>query len=151
VLAIARAGQAAGCREALFTLGDKPELRWDEAKHALAALGHATTIDYLVAMCEAVLKETGLLPHANPGVVSREELARLRRVSVSHGLMLESASARLCEPGGPHHGSPDLQLLLAGQPGVMAVIRRGDRRRRGRRDNVRRRQLQRKEKMNILQ
>jgi FO synthase len=107
VLAIARAGQAAGCREALFTLGDKPELRWEEAKSALQAMGHASTIDYLVAMCEAVLKETGLLPHANPGVVSRDELARLRRVSISQGLMLESASARLCEPGGPHHGSPD--------------------------------------------
>jgi FO synthase len=107
VLAIARAGQAAGCREALFTLGDKPELRWPEARDALDRMGHATTIDYLVAMCERVLDETGLLPHANPGVLTRDELARLRAVTVSQGLMLESASQRLCARGGPHHGSPD--------------------------------------------
>src|SRR3990172_8669316 len=107
VLGIARAGQAAGCREALFTLGDKPELRWPEARRALDDLGHASTIDYLAAMCELVLEETGLLPHANPGVLTRDELAHLRTVSVSQGLMLESASGRLCEGGGPHHGSPD--------------------------------------------
>ena len=107
VLGIARAGQAAGCREALFTLGDKPEQRWPEARQALDAMGHGSTIDYLVAMCELVLEETGLLPHANPGVLTRDELARLRTVSVSQGLMLESASERLCERGGPHHGSPD--------------------------------------------
>jgi FO synthase len=107
VLEIARAGQRAGCREALFTLGDKPELRWPEARAFLDRLGHASTIDYLVAMCRRVIDETGLLPHANPGVLSRDELARLREVSVSQGLMLESAAARLCEHGGPHHGSPD--------------------------------------------
>ncbi|OGA36999.1 MAG: 7,8-didemethyl-8-hydroxy-5-deazariboflavin synthase [Betaproteobacteria bacterium RIFCSPLOWO2_12_FULL_65_110] len=107
VLGIARAGQAAGCREALFTLGDKPELRWPEARRALDDLGHASTIDYLAAMCELVLEETGLLPHTNPGVLTRDELAHLRTVSVSQGLMLESASGRLCERGGPHHGSPD--------------------------------------------
>ena len=75
VLAIARAGAAAGCTEALFTLGDKPELRYRAAREALAALGHATTIDYLRAMCALVLKETGLLPHANPGVMTRDEIA----------------------------------------------------------------------------
>lgn len=107
VLGIARAGQAAGCREALFTLGDKPELRWPEARQALDEMGHASTIDYLVAMCELVLEQSGLLPHVNAGVLSRDELARLRKVSLSQGLMLESASARLCERGGPHHGSPD--------------------------------------------
>jgi FO synthase len=107
VLAIARAGRDAGCREALFTLGDKPELRWPEARAALDALGCATTIDYLARMCELVLEETGLLPHANPGVLTRDEIARLRRVSVSQGLMLESASERLCARGGPHFGSPD--------------------------------------------
>src|SRR6476620_9083029 len=80
VLAIARAGAAAGCTEALFTLGDKPELRWRQAREALAALGQATTISYLAAMCALVLKETGLLPHANPGVMNRDEIAALRAV-----------------------------------------------------------------------
>jgi FO synthase len=107
VLAIARAGARAGCKEALFTLGDKPELRWREARAELDALGCATTIDYLVQMCDAVLSETGLLPHANPGVMTRAEIARLRAVSVSQGVMLESSAARLCERGGPHFGSPD--------------------------------------------
>jgi FO synthase len=107
VLAIARAGAAAGCTEALFTLGDKPELRWRAAREALAGLGHATTIDYLTAMCALVLKETGLLPHANPGIMTREEIAALREVTASQGIMLESTSTRLCEPGGVHYGSPD--------------------------------------------
>jgi FO synthase len=107
VLTIARAGAASGCTEALFTLGDKPELRYAAAREALAALGHATTIDYLVAMCALVLKETGLLPHANPGVMTREEIAALRAVTASQGIMLESTSARLCEKGQVHHGSPD--------------------------------------------
>jgi FO synthase len=107
VLAIARAGAAAGCTEALFTLGDKPELRWPQARVALAALGHATTISYLHAMCALVLRETGLLPHANPGVMTRDEIAALREATASQGVMLESASARLCGPGGVHHGSPD--------------------------------------------
>ncbi len=107
VLAIARAGAAAGCTEALFTLGDKPELRYRAATEALAALGHTTTIDYLRAMCALVLKETGLLPHANPGVMTRDEIASLREVTASQGVMLESASARLCDPGGVHYGSPD--------------------------------------------
>jgi FO synthase len=107
VLAIARAGAAAGCTEALFTLGDKPELRYRAAREALDALGHETTIDYLQAMCALVLRETGLLPHANPGIMSRSEIAGLRTVSASQGIMLESLSARLCEPGGVHYGSPD--------------------------------------------
>lgn len=107
VLAIARAGVAAGCREALFTLGDKPELRWEEARAALKSFGCTSTIEYLERMCELVLRETGLLPHANPGVVTKEELQRLRRVSVSQGMMLESTSERLCAKGGPHFGSPD--------------------------------------------
>lgn len=107
VLAIARAGAAQGCTEALFTLGDKPELRWPQAREALAALGHPTTLSYLAAMCGLVLKETGLLPHANPGVMTRDEIAALREVTASQGIMLESVSARLCAPGGVHHGSPD--------------------------------------------
>lgn len=107
VLAIAKAGQAAGCTEALFTLGDKPELRYKAAREELAALGYATTIDYLHAMCALVLRETTLLPHVNPGVMTRDEMARLREVSASQGLMQESTSERLCEKGGPHFGSPD--------------------------------------------
>jgi FO synthase len=107
VLTIARAGAAAGCTEALFTLGDKPELRYRAAREALAALGHDTTISYLREMCALVLKETGLLPHINPGVMTREEIATLREVSASAGIMLESSSERLCEPGGVHYGSPD--------------------------------------------
>jgi FO synthase len=122
VLVIARAGAAAGCTEALFTLGDKAELRYRAAREALDALGHGTTIDYLQAMCALVLRETGLLPHANPGVMSRSEIAGLRTVSASQGIMLESLSARLCEPGGVHYGSPDKRpearletLRLAGE------------------------------------
>ncbi|MBI3516970.1 MAG: 7,8-didemethyl-8-hydroxy-5-deazariboflavin synthase CofG, partial [Proteobacteria bacterium] len=107
VLAIARAGAAAGCHEALFTLGDKPELRYRAAADALAELGHATTLEYLAAMCRAVLDETGLLPHVNPGVMTAADIAALRAVSVSQGIMLESSAERLCEPGGVHHGSPD--------------------------------------------
>src|SRR5690606_4633680 len=76
-------------------------------RRALEELGYASTAAYLEAMCERVLRETGLLPHVNAGVMSAEEIARLRRVSVSQGLMLESVAGRLCEPGGPHYGSPD--------------------------------------------
>ncbi|HWA80229.1 MAG TPA: 5-amino-6-(D-ribitylamino)uracil--L-tyrosine 4-hydroxyphenyl transferase CofH [Acetobacteraceae bacterium] len=107
VLAIARAGEAAGCTEALFTLGDKPELRYRAAREALASLGYRSTIDYLRAMSALVLRETGLLPHLNPGVMTREDVASLREVSASQGIMLESVSERLCEPGGVHYGSPD--------------------------------------------
>jgi FO synthase len=107
VVAIARAGAQAGCREALFTLGDKPELRYRAAREALAALGYATTLDYLAAMAALVFKETGLLPHLNPGVMNGEDIQRLRTVSVSQGIMLESVSNRLTCKGGPHFGSPD--------------------------------------------
>ncbi len=107
VISIAQAGAAAGCREALFTLGDKPELRYRAAREELAALGHQTTISYLAEMSALVLEKTGLLPHLNPGVMSARELADLRQVSVSQGLMLETAAERLSQRGGPHFGSPD--------------------------------------------
>jgi len=104
VLAIARAGAAAGCREALFTLGDKPELRYRAARDELAHLGHATTLSYLAEMAALVLRETGLLPHLNAGVMTQDEIAALREVSVSQGLMLETAAERLSRRGGPHFG-----------------------------------------------
>jgi FO synthase len=107
VLEIAHAGAAAGCREALFTLGDRPELRYRAAREELAELGHGTTLSYLAAVARQVVDETGLLPHVNPGVMDAGEIAALRSVSVSQGIMLESASERLCRKGGPHHGSPD--------------------------------------------
>ena len=107
VLAIARAGAAADCKEALFTLGDKPELRYRVAHAELSRLGHDTTLSYLAEMAHAVYEETGLLPHANPGLLDASDIAALRKVSVSQGIMLESAAERLCERGGPHHGSPD--------------------------------------------
>ena len=107
MLEIARAGAAAGCHEALFTLGDKPELRYRVAREELAALGCETTIEYLARAARAVLEETGLLPHLNPGVMSRDELVALREVSASMGIMLETASDRLSAKGMPHHGSPD--------------------------------------------
>src|SRR2546428_905586 len=104
---IAGAGAEAGCRKALFRLGDKPELRYRVAREELAALGCETTIEYLARMCELVLEETGLLPHANPGVMTAADLALLRGVSASQGIMLETVSDRLAERGGPHFGSPD--------------------------------------------
>ncbi len=107
VLAIARQGAAAGCREALFTLGDKPELRYAAAQDELAVLGHATTVSYLAEMAKLVLDETGLLPHANPGVTTTAEIAALRTVCPSQGLMLESVSERLMARGQAHFGSPD--------------------------------------------
>jgi FO synthase len=107
VLEIARAGKAAGCKEALFTLGDQPELRYAAAREALAALGFDSTLAYLESAAALVLQETGLLPHLNPGVMDESWLARLRKVSVSQGIMLETASERLSQRGGPHFGSPD--------------------------------------------
>jgi FO synthase len=107
VLDVARAGAAAGCREALFTLGDKPEVRYRAAREELAALGCDTTLEYLARASEAVLGETGLLPHLNPGVMTREDLRLLRPVSASMGMMLETTSERLSARGGPHFGSPD--------------------------------------------
>ncbi|MDH3977860.1 MAG: 7,8-didemethyl-8-hydroxy-5-deazariboflavin synthase CofG, partial [Gammaproteobacteria bacterium] len=107
VLAIAEAGKAAGCREALFTLGDKPELRYQTARDALKELGYASTLDYLKAMAQLVIDETGLLPHLNPGVLTLTDYETLRSVSPSMGIMLETASERLSQKGGPHFGSPD--------------------------------------------
>jgi FO synthase len=107
IVAIARAGARAGCTEALFTLGDKPELRYRAARDELARLGHDTTIAYLAAMAALVSRETSLLPHVNPGVMTADEIARLRVVSVSQGLMLETSADRLSHRGGPHFGSPD--------------------------------------------
>ena len=107
VLAIARAGAAAGCHEALFTLGDKPELRYKVARDELRALGCETTLEYVAIAAQAVLDETGLLPHLNPGVMTAADLAELRRVSVSMGIMLETASDRLGAKGMPHWASPD--------------------------------------------
>jgi FO synthase len=107
VLGIARAGAAAGCDEALFTLGDRPEARYRAAREVLAALGHDSTVSYLHAMAKAVLEETGLLPHLNAGILSEDELRLLRGVSASQGLMLETLSDRLSRRGGPHFGSPD--------------------------------------------
>jgi FO synthase len=107
VLKIARDGERAGCHEALFTLGDKPELRYQAAREQLEQLGHATTLSYLAEMCDLLLRETSLLPHVNPGVMNSDEIAVLRRVSVSQGIMLESVSERLCRKGGAHYGSPD--------------------------------------------
>jgi FO synthase len=107
VLEIARAGQRAGCREALFTLGDKPELRYGVARTWLDDQGFESTIDYLAHVAEVVFEETGLFPHANPGVMSAGDIAKLRRVSISQGIMLETSAARLSARGGPHFGSPD--------------------------------------------
>jgi 7,8-didemethyl-8-hydroxy-5-deazariboflavin synthase CofG subunit len=107
VLAVARAGQKAGCKEALFSLGDKPELRYPEYREWLERRGFRSTIEYLVAMCQLVFEETGLLPHANPGVLSREEMEQLRPVNASMGMMLETASSRLLAPGEAHHRCPD--------------------------------------------
>jgi FO synthase len=112
VLTIARQGQSAGCTEALFTLGDRPETRYRAAREALAGASQESTLGYLEEVAGLVLRQTGLLPHLNPGVMTPEELARLKPVSASMGLMLESASARLCERGGPHFGSPDKQPAI---------------------------------------
>ena len=122
---IAQRGAEAGCTEALFTLGDQPERRYRVAREALVRMGFESTIDYLVHVARRVHEETGLLPHVNPGVMTREELVRLREVSVSAGIMLESSSRRLCEKGGPHYGSPDkdpaVRLATMERAGELAV------------------------------
>ncbi|MCY4085779.1 MAG: 5-amino-6-(D-ribitylamino)uracil--L-tyrosine 4-hydroxyphenyl transferase CofH [Actinomycetia bacterium] len=125
ILDLARAGADAGCHEALFTLGDKPEARYQVARRELRELGHDSTLSYLAECAELVLRETGLLPHLNPGVMSRDDLAALRRVSASMGIMLESTSEQLSQRGGPHFGSPDKHpavrletLRLAGELNV---------------------------------
>ncbi|MEO1248275.1 MAG: 5-amino-6-(D-ribitylamino)uracil--L-tyrosine 4-hydroxyphenyl transferase CofH [Pseudomonadota bacterium] len=107
VLDIARRGERAGCHEALFTLGEKPELRYRTARSALEALGFETTIDYLAHVAALVRDETTLLPHLNPGTLTVEEFEALRPVAASMGMMLETSADRLSEKGGPHYGSPD--------------------------------------------
>jgi FO synthase len=108
VVEIARKGAELGCKEALFTLGDRPEARWPQAREWLEARGYSSTVDYVRACAIAVLEETGLLPHLNPGVLSWEELQRLKPVAASMGMMLETTAERLwSEKGGPHYGSPD--------------------------------------------
>ncbi|MET9256568.1 bifunctional FO biosynthesis protein CofGH [Streptomyces sp. NPDC003717] len=108
VLDVARKGAALGCKEALITLGDKPEDRWPEAREWLDAHGYDDTIAYVRAVSIRILEETGLLPHLNPGVLSWTDFQRLKPVAPSMGMMLETTATRLwSEPGGPHHGSPD--------------------------------------------
>ena len=107
VLAVAQAGEKLGCREALFSLGDKPERAFPEMRAELRRLGYKSTLHYLEAMCELVLRETRLLPHANPGLLSAAWLRRLRRVNPSLGLMVETTSEELLRPGGAHDNAPD--------------------------------------------
>jgi 7,8-didemethyl-8-hydroxy-5-deazariboflavin synthase CofG subunit len=107
VLSVAEAGARLGCKEALFSLGDRPEAIFPEMRETLARLGHRTTLSYLAAMCERVVNETGLLPHANPGLMGRRDLETLRQFSPSMGLMLESTSERLTRTGMPHDNAPD--------------------------------------------
>ncbi|WP_411741340.1 MULTISPECIES: bifunctional FO biosynthesis protein CofGH [unclassified Rhodococcus (in: high G+C Gram-positive bacteria)] len=108
IIDVARKGAALGCKEALFTLGDRPEERWPEAKAWLDSRGYDSTLDYVRAMSIRVLEETGLLPHLNPGVMSWQELSRLKPVAPSMGMMLETTSRRLFEEKGQaHYGSPD--------------------------------------------
>ena len=107
VLAVAEAGAQLGCKEALFSLGDRPEAIFPEMRETLAHLGHRTTLSYLAEMCERVLSETGLLPHANPGLMGRRDLETLRQFNPSMGLMLESTSERLTRPGMAHDNAPD--------------------------------------------
>ncbi len=107
VLGIAGRGATVGCREALFTLGEAPEARYPAAAEWLAAHAYGSTIDYLAAAAKAVLDETGLLPHANAGALDEASLVRLRAVSPSQGMMIETLAERLAAPGGPHHGAPD--------------------------------------------
>ena len=109
VLAIAEQGKEQFVKEALFTLGEKPEMRYQVAKDHLQKLGFETTIEYLGSMSKLVYEETGLLPHLNPGNMTLLEMEKLREYSVSMGIMLESSSERLCGKGGPHFGSPDKQ------------------------------------------
>jgi len=112
VLELCREGEQLGCKEALFTLGERPELRYSTARKALQELGFATTLDYVAHVAQRVLEETSLLPHINAGCMDEAELAMLRPLSASMGIMLESASERLCEKGMPHYGSPDKEPAL---------------------------------------
>ena len=106
VLEVARAGEALGCTEALFTLGERPEQRYPEAQEWLIRHGYRTTLEYLTSLCELVLNETALLPHANPGTMSRREVEALQPFNPSMGLMLESTSRHLYATGGPHEFAP---------------------------------------------
>lgn len=107
VLEVARAGQKMGCTEALFSLGDKPELAFPEMRETLRRLGYRSTLHYLEAMCELVLRETQMLPHPNPGLLSSEWITRLAAVSPSMGLMLETTTSSLLAPGAAHDNAPD--------------------------------------------
>jgi FO synthase len=107
VLKVAKEGEKLGCTEALFSLGDKPELAFPEMRETLKYLGYNSTLHYLEAMCELILRETSLLPHPNPGLLSAEWIARLARVSPSMGLMLETTNASLLAPGAAHDNAPD--------------------------------------------
>ena len=125
VLAVASAGQRLGCTEALFTLGERPEQRYAEAGDWLARNGYRTTLEYLAAMCRMVFEETDLLPHGNPGTMSRRELEALQPTNPSVGIMLESSSPRLYEAGGPHEFAPSKRprvrlrtMELAGELGI---------------------------------
>jgi FO synthase subunit 1 len=107
VVAVARAGQLLGCKEALFSLGDKPELKYPTYRRWLQEHGYRTTLEYLRDMCQLVLRRTGLLPHANPGLMTEDDIAMLRPCNASMGIMLENVSTRLLRPGMPHHRCPD--------------------------------------------
>jgi FO synthase len=125
VLAIAKAGREQGCKEALFSLGEKPEEIYDFVRDDLRRFGHETTISYLKEMCELVLSETGMLPHANPGIMTRDEVASLRESNVSMGLMLETTSERLHEKGQAHFNCPgkipELRLQTMRDAGELGV------------------------------
>jgi len=125
VLALAERGRRAGCQEALFSLGDQPERIFPEAREFLRTQGYSRTLDYLAAMCELVLEKTGLLPHANPGVMDRAALARLKDSNASVGLMLENVSPRLMRDGLPHANAPDkvpaLRLRTIEEAGKLSI------------------------------
>jgi 7,8-didemethyl-8-hydroxy-5-deazariboflavin synthase CofG subunit len=125
VLALAERARQAGCKEALFSLGDQPEKIFPEAREFLRTQGHSRTLDYLAAMCELVLEETGLLPHANPGVMDRAALVRLKNSNASVGLMLENVSLRLMRHGLPHANAPDkvpaLRLRTIEEAGKLSI------------------------------
>ncbi len=125
VLALAERGRQAGCKEALFSLGDQPERIFPEAREFLSSQGYSRTLDYLAAMCELVLEKTGLLPHANPGVMDRAALARLKDSNASVGLMLENVSPRLMHDGLPHAKAPDkvpaLRLRTIEEAGKLSI------------------------------
>ena len=121
-LEIAKKGEELGCREALITLGDKPELRYKAARDSLNALGFESTLDYVKSVSKEILNSTSLIPHLNPGTMDINEIEKLKDYSGSMGMMLESHSARLCQKGMPHYGSPDKDpnfriqtLICAGQ------------------------------------